>query len=119
MRNLDERMGAVKQRAVQLEREKRKRRIRVLKVGMVAACLAMVVGLGFFMPWFLPEHVSGVRYDSGMVAGIFEENKSLGYIVVGVLAFVLGICVTVVCYKVRFLEEEQKNSEERQDSKHD
>ena len=119
MRNLEERVEAVKQRATRLEQENRKRRIRVLKVGMVAAGLAMVVGLGFFMPWFLPERVSGVRYDFGMVAGIFEESKSLGYIVVGVLAFALGICVTVVCYKVRFLEEEQKNSEERQDSRHD
>lgn len=119
MRNLEERVTAVKQRAAKLERDKRERRVRVLKVCMVAACLAIIVGLGFFMPQLLSKSVPGVRYDSGMVAGIFEESKSLGYIVVGVLAFVLGICVTVVCYKVRFLEEEQKNSGERQDSKHD
>ena len=78
MRNLEERVTAVKQRAAKMEREKRERRVCVLKVCMVAACLAIIVGLGFFMPQFLPESVPGVRYDSGMVAGIFEESKALG-----------------------------------------
>ena len=36
-----------------------------------------------------------------------------GHIVVGLLAFVLGVCVTVLCFRIRRLNEEEQTGEQK------
>ena len=49
------------------------------------------------------------RFCMGMSGSIFSDNGILGFIVVGVLAFLLGICVTVFCFKTaRFKDDEEE-----------
>ena len=43
-------------------------------------------------------------------ASIFHSGAALGYIVIGLLAFLLGVCVTILCFRLR-----QMNHEDRQD----
>ena len=40
-------------------------------------------------------------------------STALGYIVVGLLAFVLGVCVTVLCFRIRRLNEEEQTGEQK------
>ena len=41
---------------------------------------------------------------------IFHGGAALGYIVIGLLAFLLGVCVTVLCFRLH-----QMNREDGQD----
>lgn len=49
-----------------------------------------------------------------MAAGIFS-GRSLGYLVVGLLAFVLGVCVTVLCVRLRGHEGDSADEERYDD----
>ena len=45
---------------------------------------------------------------------IFHDGAALGYIVIGLLAFLLGVCVTVRCFRLRQMnrEDDQNNESE-------
>ena len=99
MRTTDERLAAAKRRAEELKRRQRHRRSRAAAVSCAAACLAVILGLSLAMP-SITERFSGTDYGIGMTASLFSAG-SLGYILVGVLAFALGVCVTVLCFRLR------------------
>ena len=79
----------------------RARRRRRLNAVCMAACLLLVTGIGALMP-MLMENVSsgGVSHASG-TASLIAENGALGCILVGLFAFLLGVCVTVLLYLLR------------------
>ena len=52
---------------------------------------------------------SGFETAATMLGG----STALGYIVVGLLAFVLGVCVTVLCFRIRRLNEEEQTGEQK------
>ena len=96
MRTTDERLAAAKRRAREL---KRQRRSRVAALAGAAACLAVILGLALAMP-SVTARFSGADYYGGMTASLFSGG-SLGYLLVGLLAFALGVCVTVLCFRLR------------------
>ena len=42
--------------------------------------------------------------------------EALGYICMGILAFALGVCVTILLYRLRKAEEHRKKAEEYKQS---
>ena len=98
MRTNRERARLVHERTAALRREMRARRRRRLNAVCMAACLLLVTGIGALMP-MLMENVSsgGVSHASG-TASLIAENGALGCILVGLFAFLLGVCVTVLLY---------------------
>ena len=99
MRTTDERLAAAKRRAEEITRQERCRRSRLAAVSGAAACLAVILGLALAMP-SVTAHFSGADYYGGMTASLFSGG-SLGYLLVGLLAFALGVCVTVLCFRLR------------------
>ena len=100
MRTNRERARLVHERTAALRREMRTRRRRRLNAVCMAACLLLVTGIGALMP-MLMENVSsgGVSHASG-TASLIAENGALGCILVGLFAFLLGVCVTVLLYRL-------------------
>ena len=47
-----------------------------------------------------------------MTASIFSGG-SLGYLVVGLLAFALGVCVTILCLRLGRYEQDEDDRERR------
>jgi len=45
-------------------------------------------------------------------ASIFHGGAALGYIVIGLLAFLLGVCVTVLCFRLRQMNREDDQNNE-------
>ena len=43
---------------------------------------------------------------------VFHSSAALGYIVIGLLAFLLGVCVTILCFRLRQLEREDERDAE-------
>ena len=112
MRTTAERLAAAKRRARELERERQRRRVRGILCAGTAACFVVIVSLALVMPG-ITEGFSDTALGGGMAASIFS-GRSLGYLVVGLLAFVLGVCVTVLCVRLRG-HEGDSTDEERYD----
>lgn len=89
-----ERMALIRQRTAQLQRQARARQMLLIDAGCMAACLALVVCLGLAMPGWAGTSVALHVSPTG-TAGMLSERGADGYILVGVLSFLLGSCVTI------------------------
>lgn len=111
MRSSEERIAAVKRRAAQLERKKTRLRSRML----AAACLALIIGLAAAMPGITADidaqNYAGFETAATMLGG----GGALGYLVMALLAFLLGVCVTILCFRLRRREEENDPDRRQED----
>ena len=112
MRTNEERIAAMHKRAAELEKEKRQHKVQIIQTVSVAACFALVIVLSLLMPGFSEAFVVGDQQGS-MSASIFSASSVLGYIVIGILAFLLGAAVTIFCFRLK----KWKAGTERKDQK--
>ena len=100
MRTNEERAGLIHKRTAEIKRERQKRKQRALDITCIAACLILVIGIGSFMPE-LTAGIPGdeVHHASG-AASLVGSHAALGYILMGIMAFLLGVCVTVLLYRL-------------------
>ena len=119
MRSNEERVVEVKRRIAEKERKTKLRRSRIAAVSAVAACLVLIVVLSLFMPGIAGQLRPGGYSDYEMVASMFGENGALGYIIIGLLAFFLGVCVTILCFRIRLLNREEQSVEDKKEDRED
>ena len=112
MRSHEERVAETKRRIAKMEREKRLRRNTITVASAVAACLALLVGASLAMPGIAASIQTGDYAGFETAASIFHGGAALGYIVIGLLAFLLGVCVTVLCFRLRQMSRENGQDEE-------
>ena len=113
MRTSDERVKELHERMTALKKERDHRTYRILSAAAVAVCLAFAVGLAVLI-----SKVSVRLPDTemeGAAASIFAENEALGIIVAAILAFTLGVMVTVFCFRLRMHQDEEHPKEEPQE----
>ena len=110
MRNHEERVTVTKRRIAKIEREKRLWRNTITMASAVAACLVLLISASLAMPGIAAHIQTGNYSGFETAASIFHGGAALGYIVIGLLAFLLGVCVTVLCFRLR-----QMNREDGQD----
>ena len=110
MRSHEERVVETKRRIAKIEREKRLRHNAIVMASTAAACLALIVGASFAMPGIAAHIQTGDYSGFETTASMYGGGAALGYIVIGLLAFLLGVCVTVLCFRLR-----QMNREDGQD----
>ena len=100
MRTNEERAGLMHKRTTEIKKEQQKRKQRAWDVICIAACLLLVVGIGSFMPDLVADISGGaVRHASG-AASLVGSHGALGYILRGLRALLLGVCVTVLLYRL-------------------
>ena len=116
MRSHEERVAEAKRRIAQIEREKRLRRNTVTMAFAVAACLALLIGASLAMPGIAASIQAGNYSGLETAASIFHGGAALGYIVIGLLAFLLGVCVTVLCFRLRQISREDGQDKESEDA---
>ena len=114
MRSHEERLTEAKRRIAKIEQEKRRRRNTITMASAVAACLALLVGASLAMPGIASRIQTGDYFGFETAASIFHSGAALGYIIIGLLAFLLGVCVTVLCFRLRQMnrEDDQNNESE-------
>ena len=113
MRSHEERVVETKRRIVQIEREKRRRRNTITMASAVAACLALLIGVSLAMPGIAAKIQAGDYSGFETSATMYGGGAALGYIVIGLLAFLLGVCLTILCFRLRQLHRQDKESEGR------
>ena len=116
MRSHEERVAETKRRIAKIEREKRLRRDTITMASAVAACLALLIGASLTMPGIASRIQTGDYSGFETAASIFHGGAALGYIVIGLLAFLLGVCVTVLCVRLRQMSREDGQNEESEDA---
>lgn len=119
MRSNEERVAEVKRRIAEKERQKKLRRSRIAAVSAVAACLVLILVLSLFMPGIAGQLRPGGYSDYEMAASMFGENAALGYIIIELLAFLLGVCVTILCFRIRLLNREEQSMEDKKEDRED
>ena len=112
MRSHEERVAETKRRIAARQREKRRRRNTITMASAVAACLALLIGASLAMPGIASRIQAGDYSGFETAASIFHGGAALGYIVIGLLAFLLGVCVTVLCFRLRQMNREDDQNKE-------
>ena len=113
MRTNEERAGLIHRRAAEIKKEQQKRKQWALDTICIAACLILVVGIGSFLPdWVVGVPGGEVHHASG-AASLVGSHAALGYILMGLMAFLLGVFVTVLLHRLHRRNErkQQENSD--------
>ena len=116
MRSHEERITETKRRIAKIKQEKRLRRNTITIASAVAACLALLIGASLAMPGIAAHIQTGDYSGFETTASIFHSGAALGYIVIGLLAFLLGVCVTVLCFRIQQLSRENAQDKESEDA---
>ena len=112
MRSHEERVTETKRRIAARQQEKRLRRNTITMASAVAACLALLVGVCLAMPGIAASIQTGNYSGFETAASMYGGGAALGYIVIGLLAFLLGVCVTILCFRIRQMNREDGQDEE-------
>ena len=112
MRSHEERVAETKRRIAARQREQKLRRNKVAMVSVGAACLALLIGASIAMPGIAASIQISDYSGFETAASIFHGGAALGYIVIGLLAFLLGVCVTVLCFRLRQMSREDDQNKE-------
>ena len=72
-----------------------------VKFVLLAACLALVVCLGLAMPGWTAQPAAAGGTSVPGAASLVAEHAALGYILMGLLCFLLGVTVTVLLFRLR------------------
>ena len=115
MRSHEERVAETKRRIAKIERAKR-RRNPITMASAVAACLALLIGASLAMPGIAASIQTGDYSGFETAASMYGGGAALGYIVIGLLAFLLGVCVTVLCFRLRQMNREDGQDRESEDA---
>ena len=116
MRSHEERVAETKRRIAKIEREKRRRRNTITMASAAAACLALLIGASFAMPGIAARIQINDYAGFETTASMYGGGAALGYIVIGLLAFLLGVCVTVLCFRIRQFSREDAQDKESEDA---
>ena len=107
MRTSEERVKELHERMSMMQSRKKRNRYAMHCTAAGLSCLAIMVVLGIVIAGVPVQNVPGS--PEGISASIFADHKVLGYIVIALLAFCLGVSFTIFCYRLR------KGMEERDD----
>ena len=114
MRSHEERVAEPKRRIAKIELEKRRRRNTITMASAVAACLVLLIGASLAMPGIAANIQTGDYSGFETTASIFHGGAALGYIVIGLLACLLGVCVAFLCLRLRQMNREDDQNKERE-----
>ena len=110
----EERIAEVKRRIGEKERRQRLRHRQIVSAFCIAACLAVIFGASFVMSGISRQMVPGISSGYETAATILGGGAAPEYIIIGVLSFLLGVCVTILCFRVHLLDKEDQ-AEQRGD----
>lgn len=105
MRSTDEQLREIITRANDLQKKQNIKK--AILADSVAACIAAVlmIAVTLYLPHFDPEQPvqQGSRFGSLLLAAPY-----IGYVIIVLLAFALGVCLTLLLLNVKKIKERDK-----------
>lgn len=124
MKTTEERMKLISQRTDELKKEikikENLKKRRTVSAGCMAACIMIVVCAGALMPSLIKTAENGdVTYRYG-AASIISEAPAADYVIMGLMSFALGVCLTLVIFRLRGAEKKRmSHSDDKSKNKSD
>ena len=85
-------------------------------VSGVGASLCLIVLFSYKMPELMGQAAAGGFDYIGTAASVFYQGSTLSYMLIGLLSFVLGSAVTILCHLLHAkTAENQENDDDRAD----
>ena len=110
MRSTDERFFAIQNRVNEIEAKKKQRRNRLILIVSTSICLVSLIGLALGMPR-LTTDLTGSEYGTTESLGsVFIQSDKIDYVLIALLAFWLGVGVTVLSVHLRKLPEDEERN---------
>ena len=109
MRTSEERVQELHRRMNAMEKARNYRRYRFICAAACTACLTITVVMALVIAQ-LPIQAPGEAVGSA-TASIFLNHAALGYVVVALLAFCLGVLVTLFCFRMKKHMKEKENDD--------
>ena len=97
MRTNEERSALIHRRIRELKRQQARKKERLVDLSCVAGSLILILLLAMWIPDSL-THSEGTMAHSAMTASLIGGSAFSGYIVMGILSFLL--CVTILLYRL-------------------
>ena len=98
MRSIEEQLAEVNRRAETIRRRRSVRRRRLAGATAACACLAVIVGAGLVMTR-IPESTASM--GNTPFGSLIATGGAPGYVMIGLLGFLLGVAVTILCVRLR------------------
>ena len=114
MRTNKERAGSILRRAAEIKREGQKKKQRLWDMIVMAAYLFLVAGIGLLMPGRMEGFTGGEVLHTSGAASLVGNHAALGFILMGLFSFLLGVCVTVLLYRLH-----RRNKRKKQENFND
>lgn len=111
MRSSSEQMSEIMRRA-EVVKEKRVIRNKMYASAIATSiCAVLLTAVAFYLPHLTTESKDQVmqRYGSLLLGASY-----IGYVIVGILAFALGICATLLCIFWKDLKKKSQKQEEKE-----
>ena len=120
MRTNEERAALVRRRAeiIRKEQQRKKHKIQmtVLSGVSLAACLCLLVVMGSAMPQIISGFGEApVSHTSG-AASLLAGSEALGYVIMAIFAFLLGVCVTMLLHVIHRRQQRQMHESDSKES---
>lgn len=111
MRTTEERVKLIQNRTAELKKQKVQKQRTAADALCMAASLLLIVGIGFLMPEVIGTFQTNTIIHASGAASLIGSTDTLGYIVMGLFCFLLGITVTVLLYQLRRSQDEKAQKE--------
>ena len=120
MRTNEERAALVRQRAKEIKEEQRRKKhkiqMTVLSGVSLAACLCILVVIGSVMPRLTAGFGEApVSHTSG-AASLLAGSEALGYVIMAIFAFLLGVSVTLLLHVIHRRQQRQMHESDPKES---
>ena len=95
MRTQDERIELLHMRAAEIEKERN--RLRAAGWGSVSVCLCMLIVASLYYSESVFNNAVNTQLNGSSLLG----ESAGGYVLAAVIAFFVGVVITVICYRQR------------------
>ena len=103
MRTTDERMDMIHNKVQDIKRKERRRKVALLST-LCIACPVILVAVSLLIGGAVPKGMKASYNYNGMAASLLANSPFLTLVVIAVVAFLLGITATLLCYKIMDLK---------------
>lgn len=106
MKSNEERLELIQQRVKQIKRKQARQKQQLIGAASMGCSLLLIIFLGIKMPSFTKNFTNDQVEQTTAAASLIGNNSmTIGYVIMGIAAFLLGVGVTVLLFSLR--EKEQ------------
>ena len=102
----EDKIAVLFERTLDLKRKRRSYKVKVIGFLSAVLCIITIFSVVFILPEMKTEILS-MSLAEDFSASIFSESNFLGFLAIGIIAFLLGITITVFCFRLKKWQDEK------------